>query len=160
MQDRIHDRIILLLLQNHAFWAEACMGHLPTANGQGAGTHIGTKSPSICRWHGGHHPVEGTTCNWLKRVIHHNGKIQAKVEPGEVRVWSRGREIPGFFAHWTRNPGESREVCFHNKYEKLDLGERSAAIDRAHGRTVQIRIGRRGQGHPYFQCLRRNNRFV
>jgi len=35
------------------------------------------------------------------------------------------------------------EVCCHNSYEKPNLSERSAAVDGAHDRSVQIRIGRR-----------------
>jgi len=49
-----------------------------------------------------------------------------------------------------RNRGEPQEVCCHNSYEKPDLSERGAAVDRMHGRSVQIRIGKRRQGSPLF----------
>ena len=29
VQDHIYDRVIMLLLQSHAFWTEECKGHLP-----------------------------------------------------------------------------------------------------------------------------------
>ncbi|XP_068504573.1 uncharacterized protein [Phaseolus vulgaris] len=46
--------------------------------------------------------------------------------------------------------GESREVRCYNSHEKPNIGERSAAVDRAHGRSVQICVGRRRQGTPLF----------
>jgi len=40
-----------------------------------------------------------------------------------------------------------------NSHEEPDLGERGAAVDRTHGRFVQIRVGRRRQGAPLFPML-------
>jgi len=49
--------------------------------------------------------------------------------------------------------------CDHRN-EEPDLCKRGAAVDRAHGRSVQIYVSGGDVGHPYFQCLKRNNRFV
>jgi len=51
-------------------------------------------------------------------------------------------------------------VCCDHSKEEHYLSEGGATIDRAHGRSVQICIGGRRKGHPYFQCLKRNSRIV
>jgi len=58
MQDDIHDRALLLLLQSDALWAQECRGDLPATDGQSTCAHDRVKCPSICGRHGGHLPGE------------------------------------------------------------------------------------------------------
>ena len=44
-------------------------------------------------------------------------------------------------------------MCCDNSHEEPDLGEGGATVDRAHGRSVQIRIGRRKQRASLFLVL-------
>ena len=39
-------------------------------------------------------------------------------------------------------------MCYDNRHEEPNLGERGATVDGAHGRCVQIHIGGRRQGAP------------
>ena len=80
--------------------------------------------------------------------MHHDSEVQVEAEPREVCVRGWGRQVLRIATFWTRDIGKSWEVSCDNRHEEPDLSQRGAAVDRAHGRPVQIRIGRRRRGTP------------
>ena len=48
MQDDVHDKVVLLLLQSDALWAEKCRCDLLEADGQSSRVHNRAQSTSLC----------------------------------------------------------------------------------------------------------------
>jgi len=136
------------------------MGHLPTANGQGTGSDIGTEGPTyvddmvVTTQQKEQHATD------LEELFTTIAKYRLKLNPKKCMFGVQAGKFLGFLLT-ERGIEANPEKCaaIINMRSPIAVKE----VQQLTGRMVALsRFVSAGgdKGHPYFQCLRRNNEFV
>ena len=160
MQDNVHDGALLLLLQSDALWAQECKGDLPTIDGQSTCAHDRRNVQAYVDDMVVTSQVKDQHVADLEELFTTIAKYMLKLNPERCMFGVEAGKFLGFLLTERGIEANPKKcvaiIAMRNPISVKEVQQMTGRM------TALSRFVSAGgdKGHPYFQCLKRNNRFV